>query len=1031
MPRRTSAPQSHIPLVLVAGGAGFLGSHLCESLLQSGVKVVALDDLVTGSLQHLAATKHHPNFEFIECNINQGLPESLLSMPISHVVHAAAVETHGESQDATLAVVLTGSYGTKNLLDLAVSTGARFLLVSTINIYEGLASSTSLAYYFGSNTEQQAKFSYNEAKRYAEGLCELYAREYNLDVRVARVSQLYGPRMDLRRPELLPRLIRSVLAGEDLKVDADGSSMLLLTFVTDAVYGISRLLFADQAMIKGGIYAFANPEKVSVISISYTLREFLPPGKEVIFLPVDKQSEFALPKFSLDRVKRELDWEPAVASTEGLKQTIASFQQEAPPLDEHVVTAQQLRTVVLNEVAPVVTTESTIQKAPGLKFRGTVATTEVKTDLPLNVAPSVVAVEAPKALKKTHKQSVKAPSWWRKLLFGAVAVLIYGFLGRPMVHTAVLAVVGGLDVQRGVMAAKSLNFNRAGQEFGLAGEHLRQAGATGNDLNWVAGILGQREPWSQVHQGLNGTAMTMDSLVTLSQAAGPLVDQAKQLAQFDKPSTGGNFSLTIQQSQQAVALAKKQLSQAQSVLDKPSSAKVAGAAEQNGQEVSLGLVAGWLNKGAALVRQAVAGVDQMQQILTVLPSALGDTQDKTYLVMLENSNELRPTGGFMGSYALVQMQHGRIATFKVDDIYNPDGQLHSGIAAMAPFAKALGTKELSLLDANWSPDATLAGAQVGSLYTQATGQEVDGVVFVTTQAMREVLRAAGPMKLSGYKETVTADNFDQLAQVYSDVGFTPGSTAKKDFLGEMSHQLLSTLQSGGSGVWLPTAKALSIGLANREIQVWARDSQVLSLLDQQRWSGRLESTDGDYLRVVDANLSSNKSNYYVQRSTAYAINVDRDSALHGVATISWKHSGTSATWPGGDYINYVRLYVPLGSQLASWTGFDQDGMKSSQEAGKTVFGGFVRVPYGSVKSVEVRYDLPVSLSLPTTKGVYQLLWQKQSGIAQEPLKVTFNAPVFLQASQVSSGGNRQGDGVVWQTIETNDVSMRTLLQRQN
>jgi UDP-glucuronate decarboxylase len=244
MPRKLSAQQPQSPTVVVAGGAGFLGSHICESLLKSGVKVLALDDLITGSMANLAAIKQHPNFEFIECNINQGIPPAVQEKHISHIVHAAGVETHGESKDATLAMALTGAFGTKNLLDLAVASGARFLLVSSINVYEGLASSTNLAYYFGSNSEQEARFSQHEAKRYAEGLCELYASDYNLDARVARISQLYGPRMDIRSPELIARLIKLTLSGTDLEVDADGSATLLLTYVADAVYGISRLLFA-------------------------------------------------------------------------------------------------------------------------------------------------------------------------------------------------------------------------------------------------------------------------------------------------------------------------------------------------------------------------------------------------------------------------------------------------------------------------------------------------------------------------------------------------------------------------------------------------------------------------------------------------------------------------------------------------------------------------------------------------------------------------------------------------------------------
>jgi hypothetical protein len=284
------------------------------------------------------------------------------------------------------------------------------------------------------------------------------------------------------------------------------------------------------------------------------------------------------------------------------------------------------------------------------------------------------------------------------------------------------------------------------------------------------------------------------------------------------------------------------------------------------------------------------------------------------------------------------------------------------------------------------------------------------------------------MHIDGYDEMVTAANFDQLTQMYADVGFTPGSTAKKDFIGAMTSQLISQLQQGGSWTWLKVGNMANQSLISREVQLWSADKPVLDWLDNQSWSGRLVETKGDYLRVVDANMSANKSNYYVQRSTTYEINVDRNNGLHSVAAISWKHNGDSATWPGGDYTNYVRLYVPKGSHLTSWTGFDQDGVSVSEEGDKTVFGGMLKIPYGSTRQVEVRYDLPDSLSLKTTQGKYQLIWQKQSGLAAESVAIQFNTPLFLKAEQLSGNGVATDQKVVWTGSGNRDMSISGLFE---
>lgn len=1055
MPRRLSAQQSHIPVIAVAGGAGFLGSHICESLLQSGVQVLALDNLVTGSMRNLAGIKHHPHFEFIECNINQGVPESLHDRRITHVIQAAGVETHGESKEATLAMTLTGAFGTKNMLDLAVASGARFLLVSSINVYEGLASATQLENYFGSNSAQEARFSQQEAKRYAEGLCQLYAKEYNLDARIARLSQLYGPRMDVRTPELISRLIRATVDGKNLEVAADGNATLLLTYVTDAVYGISRLLFAEDQLFKGSIYAFANPEKVSVLSVAYTLRDLAGVGREVTFLPTERQPEFALPKISVERVKKDLDWEPTVSVTDGLRQTIAAFKEQAPPVDDHVVTLQHLQTLPVEankaggdvadssaEVLLPKKSKTVDDQSGGLRFRGGMGaaterleptpTSATATAIQSSAAKAKTTARKAKAVVASKKGDLKRKGWWRRLLFGSLAILLYLALGRPVSHTVAYATAGVMGARSGMDQATSLHFAKAGSTFTQSGAWLQSAEQSVGGVSWFAGMVGQKGELQQLQRGLLGLGQSLEAVAALCRVADPVMTEIQQLAHFDRPSSDGHFSMVMSRAQDQVGQAKAQLSRAQVLLGQPTSAKVAGASFKDERDASSSWLDGLLGQARLMVSQAQSGLDVAEEMLTVAPKALGADSAKTYLVMLENSNELRPTGGFLGSYAYVKLEHGRIVDFAIDDIYNPSNKLQSTVAAPAAFNKAFTIRTLQLIDANWSPDAAVSGAQVADLYSQATGHEVDGVVFMTTGAVKLVLEAVGPMKMKGYEETVTADNFDQLAQVHSDVGFTPGSTGKKDFLGEMADTLLTKFKQQKSDGLVSVAKAVGLGLQTKEIQLWAADAPVQAVLGTQNWTGEMTKTQDDYLRVVDANMSANKANYYVRRSTEYDINVDRDSNLHSVVTVQWEHSGTSATWPGGDYRNYVRIYAPQGSTLTGWNGFDEDGVTQSEEGGKAVFGGFVVVPYNTTRSVEVRYDLPTSISLPKNDGAYTLVWQKQAGIIDEPVTVRFNAPIFLQAAEVSSGGQIWNDGrVVWGVSGRNDMTLKTRLDRKN
>lgn len=1063
---RPKKKQTQQPVVVIAGAAGFVGSHLAESLLDSGVKVIGLDDLATGSIANMASFHRHPNFDFIECNVNRMLPQELYSKRITHIVHAMGLDTHAPNKAATLASLLAGSFATKNLLDLAVKRGSVFLLTSSINVYEGLASSTSLNNYFGSTQHQKAQYSLYEAKRYSEGLCQMYADEYNLDVRVARLSTVYGPRMDLCDDSFLDTLIHQTLDGQDLVIDEEGSQEVHLTYIDDVVFGLSKLLFVEGEQYHRSIYPIVSPEKTSVISVAYTLRTFLPPGKEVKFAPQEQRYDFALPNIDFARTKRELDWEPQVSLTDGLKLTIESFRKgTSQPIRRHVV-GRDLFNTQPPEIDKGSNGQVTIPSAGVTRHDGVeelepgVTTTAVSTEKLNDLVPLMVggpqkglpfrnqAAGSTKSaetseVKPTEKKEEKATkedkqqgpsdqpkvrlakkSWWKRLFVALLLVGLYGAIGRPVMHTTAYSAAGGWDLYRGATAARNFDFSQAEQRFRQSSLNFADARQGWGGVAMLAQLTG----WKGVHEDfldtLSAASVATDGLTHLSQAAKPwpaYLEQLLPVSEEQEVETGneGEFAELVNETKNSLAYTRTQLSRAQETLPGADFTRVAGASVADGHEEvatpETGGLVGWLRQALSEARLYLS---QGEQVLEVLPSVLGDGGSKTYLLMFQNNNELRPTGGFMGSYGVVTAQAGKIVEFRIDDIYNPDGQLKSDIDSPTAIKKSLGLNKLPLRDANWSPDVPTSAEMVSKLYTQATGVDVDGVVFVTARALEPLLEALGPIHLANFNETVDADNFDQLAQKHSNVGFTPGSTGKRDFLGVLAEAIMARIEQGGNGELFHVGQALSQSLNSKEVQLYFEDPAVTALADQYDWSGRMKDTSGDYLRVVDANLGVNKSNFYITRSTDYAINVDRYSRLEGVITITWKHSGTSGTWPGGDYKSYVRVYAPAGASLLDATDFDSDNLDSAEEQGKKVYGGYVTVPYDSEKTVTLRYKLPKRLGLLESNGEYSLLWQKQSGLGDEAISVSFNAPSFIDVEQVDGGAIDDNGRVRWDSEST-------------
>ncbi|MBM4402554.1 MAG: NAD-dependent epimerase/dehydratase family protein, partial [Candidatus Cloacimonetes bacterium] len=316
--------------VLVAGAAGFLGSHFVDALIETGAKIIGIDDFTTGKKENIEHFKKHPNFNFIEASINESLPKTLYKESISHIVHVANIETYLGQEKLELNQLLANSFGVKNLLDLAVANRSTFLFTSSIDIYAGLASRESLKHYYD-GAETETRFSYLEAKRYAEALSQQYVDLYDLDVRIARLSEVYGPRMNLETNSLLARLIRLTLQGKDLIIDEEGSREHVFCFVTDVVYGLNKLLFASGEEVQKSIFYFANPERVSTLSIAYTLREYVGFDIKVEFMPAKKPFlPIKTRKVDISRSQRELYWEPKVDLSEGLRLTLEWFRSNLP-----------------------------------------------------------------------------------------------------------------------------------------------------------------------------------------------------------------------------------------------------------------------------------------------------------------------------------------------------------------------------------------------------------------------------------------------------------------------------------------------------------------------------------------------------------------------------------------------------------------------------------------------------------------------------------------------------------------------------
>ncbi|MCE2455531.1 MAG: SDR family oxidoreductase [Gemmatimonadetes bacterium] len=306
--------------VLVTGAAGFLGSHLAERFLVDGHSVIGLDSIVTGAVENVSLLEGYPGFTFVSGDVRS---EVEVDGQLDGVLHFASRASPRDYLDAPVETLETGSVGTGNALALADRKGARFLLASTSEVYGDPTVHPQPEGYWGSVNPIGVRGCYDEAKRFAEALTMAWRRSEGLDTRIARIFNMYGPRLRPHDGRVVSNFIFQALSGQPLTIFGDGSQTRSLCYVSDGVEGIYRLFRSDYA----GPVNIGNPAEMTVREIATAVAELVGSTAGVTALPLpDDDPKVRCPDISLAR--RVLGWEPKVDLRKGLGRTISHFRAQ-------------------------------------------------------------------------------------------------------------------------------------------------------------------------------------------------------------------------------------------------------------------------------------------------------------------------------------------------------------------------------------------------------------------------------------------------------------------------------------------------------------------------------------------------------------------------------------------------------------------------------------------------------------------------------------------------------------------------------
>lgn len=403
-----------------------------------------------------------------------------------------------------------------------------------------------------------------------------------------------------------------------------------------------------------------------------------------------------------------------------------------------------------------------------------------------------------------------------------------------------------------------------------------------------------------------------------------------------------------------------------------------------------------LDQITKLTDQYLPLVDQSLTVASpaveALPFLSGLGQERTYLVIMQNNDELRPSGGFIGVYGILKIKNGAITSFQTSDSYALDkpSEKYLNLEPPAPIKEYLNPKWF-FRDGNWSPDFPTTAEKLIWFYKQEKGPEtIDGVIAFDPDLVSSLLKISG--SLSVYNLAFNPENFTDVLQYEVEQQYLERGLKKqqrKDIVSELGTQLIQNIAKLPADRWLQLASEINRNLQERHLLFYDHNKILENIYSENNWAGSLKQTTGDYLLVVDSNMAASKTDRVMDKKINYELTANEQGELLAKVTLDYANQG-EYDYRTTRLRTYTRIYVPLGSELIKITGArtndrgDNPGQEGkadiSQELGKTVFGAFWYINPGQSRTLTFEYRLPATLTEKfVTEKLYTIFVQKQAG----------------------------------------------------
>ena len=363
-----------------------------------------------------------------------------------------------------------------------------------------------------------------------------------------------------------------------------------------------------------------------------------------------------------------------------------------------------------------------------------------------------------------------------------------------------------------------------------------------------------------------------------------------------------------------------------------------------------------------------------------------DDQEKTFFILFQNNMELRPGGGYIGSFGILKIKNGAITKLETHDLSNFDARIPDGITPPYPIKETLNVSSWKLRDSNFSPDFLVNAKKAEEFYKIGKGEEnFDGIISINANVLSSFLKVTGPIEVPGFPGTYDSKNAVVDLEYQVEKGFYKQDIKigeRKSVLNLLGQEIVKRISSLGLSDKAKLAGIILEDLKNKDIQLYFKDAEMQKQTVSAGWAGLVDQGwDKDYLMVVDSNMGALKSDRVIKRSIDYTADFSK-SKPEAVLKITYTHTAKAKDWMTKNYLTFLRAYTPAGSWMTSYVNADKPVF--AEDLGKKSIGFLMGLDLGQTKTVEIKYNISPKISAEN----YQLKIQKQSGLGEIPVKVT-------------------------------------------